>query len=218
MKNEVDKMYDFEGDTCQRVFPLFEQYRAELVRYVRQRIDDPVQSEALVSDVLVKLYRHCEELSEVKNIRAWLYQVTRRTVYDYFREQSKLSTFPSELAEEDAYQESNVTTELASLIPLLIKCLPKKYAIPLRMSDLEGLPQQEIARQLNLSLSGAKSRIQRGRQQLKELFHQCLHLEFDQKGIPVDFQVKASCNILAESNQDAAKQSQNCAPTRNEQC
>ncbi len=217
MKNEIDKIHDYEGDTCQRVFPLFEQYRAELVRYVRHRVNDPGLSEALVSDVLVKLYRHCEELSEVKNIRAWLYQVTRRTVYDYFREQSKLSAFSPELAEEDAYQESSITTELASLIPVLINCLPNKYAIPLRMSDLEGLPQQEIARQINLSLSGTKSRIQRGRQQLKELFHQCLHLEFDQKGIPVDFQVKANCNILSEDKQAKSKQSQNCS-TSDERC
>ncbi|WKN43325.1 sigma-70 family RNA polymerase sigma factor [Tunicatimonas pelagia] len=205
MKNDLTKYA--ERDTCQRVFPLFEQYRAELVQFVNRRLHDTAQSEAVVSDVLVKLYRNCESLDSVNNMRAWLYQVTKRTVYDYFREQSKLTDFSPEVA-EGVSEELEAELDISSFIPELINCLPQKYAVPLKMSDLDGIPQREIAQRLNLSLSGTKSRIQRGRQKLKQLLEECLHLETDRRGVPVDYQVKDSCNFSAsycDDNQPCSK-------------
>ncbi|MEM8968604.1 MAG: sigma-70 family RNA polymerase sigma factor [Bacteroidota bacterium] len=185
-----------EGDTCQRVFPLYEQYREELVGFVNSRLRDTAQSEAVVSDVLEKLYRNCESLDSVKNIRAWLFQVTKRTAYDYLRAQSKLANFSPEVV-DGVLEEAEIRLDISFFVPELINCLPEKYAIPLKMSDLDEVPQREIAQKLNLSLSGAKSRIQRGRQKLKQLLEECLHLETDCRGIPIDYQVKDSCNLLA---------------------
>ena len=50
------------------------------------------------------------------------------------------------------------------------------------MYETEDLPQAEIAEKLQISLSGAKSRIQRGRRQLEELFRSCCKLELDRRG------------------------------------
>ncbi|HMY75336.1 MAG TPA: sigma factor-like helix-turn-helix DNA-binding protein [Blastocatellia bacterium] len=56
------------------------------------------------------------------------------------------------------------------------------------MSELQGLTQQEIAQRQGISLSGAKSRVQRGRAKLKEVFQECCALEFDQRGKVSDYQ------------------------------
>lgn len=194
-----------EGNTCQRVFPIFEQYREELTRFVNRRISDPSQSEALVSDVLIKLHHNCEKLTEVKNIRAWMFQITRNTIYDYHRDQSKRAqSLPENNIVEDFYQ-TNEFLHLASLVPLLINCLPYKYSVPLQLSELEGLPQKDIAKRLNITLSGAKSRIQRGRRKLKELFHECLYLELDRQGVPIDYQIKPDCLALMSEVNKIAK-------------
>jgi RNA polymerase sigma-70 factor (ECF subfamily) len=50
------------------------------------------------------------------------------------------------------------------------------------MAEIEGLSQQEAADRLGLSLSGAKSRIQRGRSMLKEALEQCCSFELDGRG------------------------------------
>jgi RNA polymerase sigma-70 factor (ECF subfamily) len=50
------------------------------------------------------------------------------------------------------------------------------------MYEMEGLSQSEIANQLNVSLSGAKSRVQRGRRQLEQLLRGSCDLETDSRG------------------------------------
>jgi RNA polymerase sigma-70 factor (ECF subfamily) len=40
----------------------------------------------------------------------------------------------------------------------------------------------ELAKRLGISVSGAKSRVQRGRQQLKEMLLECCEFEFDRRG------------------------------------
>jgi RNA polymerase sigma-70 factor (ECF subfamily) len=44
------------------------------------------------------------------------------------------------------------------------------------------MSQQEVADRLGLSLSGAKSRIQRGRAMLKDVLDLCCRFEFDRQG------------------------------------
>jgi RNA polymerase sigma-70 factor (ECF subfamily) len=66
----------------------------------------------------------------------------------------------------------------------------------LRLSELEGISQKEIAVRLGISYSGAKSRIQRGREKLKQLFYECCHLEFSPDGSVLQAYVKDSCKPL----------------------
>jgi RNA polymerase sigma-70 factor (ECF subfamily) len=56
------------------------------------------------------------------------------------------------------------------------------YRRPLIMADFEGHTQQEVADELELSLSGAKSRVQRARAQLGDLLKQCCEVEFGPEG------------------------------------
>jgi RNA polymerase sigma-70 factor, ECF subfamily len=49
----------------------------------------------------------------------------------------------------------------------VIRSLPEGYRGAVRLAEVEGLSQQEVADRLGLSLSGAKSRVQRGRVLLK---------------------------------------------------
>ena len=63
-------------------------------------------------------------------------------------------------------------------------------------SDVEGLKQQDVAAQLGLDLSAAKSRIQRGRVLLKELLVECCLLETDAQGRLLDIDIRPGCGPL----------------------
>ncbi|WP_226989193.1 sigma factor-like helix-turn-helix DNA-binding protein [Paraglaciecola arctica] len=75
--------------------------------------------------------------------------------------------------------------------------MPEKYGKPLRLAELEGVSQQVIADQLGLSLSGAKSRVQRGRVKFREQMMACCNFEVGQEGItgysPKDLTQKTKC-------------------------
>ena len=64
----------------------------------------------------------------------------------------------------------------------MIDEIPPPYREAVQWYEIDGLPQQEIAARTGLSLSGAKSRIQRGRAMLKETLDRCCLLEFDRRG------------------------------------
>ena len=69
----------------------------------------------------------------------------------------------------------------------MVDRLPEPYRAAVALADVEGLGRQEIADRLGLSLSGAKSRVQRGRQQLRAMFLDCCNVERDGRGNVMEY-------------------------------
>jgi RNA polymerase sigma-70 factor (ECF subfamily) len=72
----------------------------------------------------------------------------------------------------------------------MIERLPGEYRQAVILVDLEGLAQQKAATQLGLSLSGMKSRVQRGRRQLKGMLEACCTIELDRRRGVIDYDVR----------------------------
>jgi RNA polymerase sigma-70 factor, ECF subfamily len=64
----------------------------------------------------------------------------------------------------------------------MIQSLPEGYRQAVQMAEIEERSQQDVADLLGLSLSGAKSRIQRGRAMLKDVLERCCSFETDGRG------------------------------------
>ena len=62
------------------------------------------------------------------------------------------------------------------------------------MIDLDGLAQADAARREGVSVSGMKSRVQRGRRRLAELLGQCCSLTLDTRGVPMDYAPSPRCD------------------------
>ena len=69
----------------------------------------------------------------------------------------------------------------------MIAALPDPYREALILSEYQGLSQKDVADRLGISLSGAKSRVQRARRQLREMFLACCHFEMDRRGRILDY-------------------------------
>jgi len=69
----------------------------------------------------------------------------------------------------------------------MIEQLPDKYREAMMLTELEGMTQKDLSNQLGISFSGAKSRVQRGRGELKELLTACCHIEADHYGNTIDY-------------------------------
>ncbi|MFT4626486.1 MAG: catechol 2,3-dioxygenase-like lactoylglutathione lyase family enzyme [Myxococcota bacterium] len=77
------------------------------------------------------------------------------------------------------------TAEVASWMPLMVAALPERYREAVRLSELEGLSQAEVATRLGLSPSGARTRVQRGRKRLLADLLACCPVRFEE-GVVVD--------------------------------
>ena len=82
---------------------------------------------------------------------------------------------------------------IASGLTEMINALPEKYAQALNMVEIGGLSQVQLAKELNVSVSGAKSRVQRGRRLLKDSLLECCHYEFDRYGTIISYHSKSCC-------------------------
>ncbi|MBE0650925.1 MAG: sigma-70 family RNA polymerase sigma factor [Bacteroidales bacterium] len=183
---------------------LWLEHKKELRLFILKRVKDEELADDILQDVLMKIYNFCISKSGVRNVRSWLFKIAQNTIADYYRKQSK---FVSQDALPDIAQEDeNLAYKEATLFILpMIGFLPEKYALPLKLSDIDNVKQDEIARQLNLTLSAAKSRIQRARQLLKNEFITCCHIETDPQGNIISFDIKDSCEPLQELKKDLQK-------------
>ena len=164
-----------------------------LYNYALKYTKDEDITQEILQQVLMKIYQACCNKTEIRNLRAWLFQVTHNAIIDYRKEQKKLKTIP---VKQVIPEDQNIWSELAFYIEPLIGFLPTKYALPLELSVLKGLKQAEIAQQLNLSLSATKSRILRAKNLLRQEIESCCHLEKRADGQILDFHIKESCKPL----------------------
>lgn len=170
---------------------LWKEHTGELQNYIAKRVDDKDVAKDILQEVLMKVYKFCLSKSGVNNLRSWLFQITHNTIIDHYRRSAKFTDKDiPEILEED---ENLAFKEAVHFMEPMLGFLPEEYAVPLKLADLDGMKQAEIAEKLNLSLPATKSRIQRARQLLKAEFLTCCNLETDARGNLISFAIKDSC-------------------------
>jgi RNA polymerase sigma-70 factor (ECF subfamily) len=150
-----------------------------------------VANEQTVSDLLqetfLRIHQNIHRINDRQRVSAWVFQIARNLVMDHYRgtdQRQSQSAADLDTLEADT---PHFNAEVAGWLPALIEHLPEPYRQALRLYEIEAMPQQQIAHQLGISLSGVKSRIQRGRDKLKDLLHQCCFFELDSEGNILDY-------------------------------
>jgi RNA polymerase sigma-70 factor (ECF subfamily) len=115
-------------------------------------------------------------------------------VIDHYRARRPADELPADLAAPGVEEARGAREELAGCLGPLVQALPEPYRDAVVLSELRGLTQRETARQLGLSLSGAKSRVQRARHMLHERLLACCRVELDGRGALVDYESKGGCD------------------------
>lgn len=174
---------------------IWDEHNGHLFNFINTKIEDEQSAEDILQEVSIKLLDNLNRETEIRNYKTWLFQVTRNTIADYYRRHRK----HSELTIAQSEISSNSRACFCDLSGFVIQTyLPQKYSEPLYLSDIEQKPQQEIAEMLRLSLTATKSRIQRGRNKLKELVSDCIDINYNDKGQVSDFQLKDNCELPQE--------------------
>lgn len=158
----------------------------ELKKFIFSKVRDVSTSEDILQDVFVKIQLNIHTLSNHSKLTSWVYQITRNTVADYYRKHTVLPGIAyDELAEEES--EEPLYQRLSNCINQKIHQLPKKYKQVLLLTYNEDYSQIALAAKLNLSYSAAKTRVQRGREKLKNLIRGCKHVKMNVKGELTDY-------------------------------
>lgn len=171
----------------------WQNHKTQLHRYVSKRIDDSDAVDDILQDVYIKASSNLHQLTSKGKLKSWLYRIAHNTIMDFYRKRQPYESLPEDLLAEELDEGKQAREELAQCLIPLIDELPEKYATPLRLAEIDGVSQQAIADQLGLSLSGAKSRVQRGRVKFREQLMNCCDFEIGHDGI-TDYHPKTTAH------------------------
>ena len=148
--------------------------------FIFKQLKDNHIADDILQDVYLQVNSKIHTLKDETKLSSWIFQITRNAINDYYRSNKKKFDNSFELSNDNSIQDEN--QELVRCVNPMIESLPAKYREAIRLSEIEGLSQKDLAKHLNISYSGAKSRVQRGRKQLKSLLLQCCTIQSDKYG------------------------------------
>lgn len=155
--------------------------QAKLRPFVAQRVRE-VDVDDVVQDVFIRIQRGLPALRDDQRFGPWVYQVARSAIANHGRAASRhphAESMPEEPMAPEEVDDRAVEREVAFYAALFVTMLPSPYREALTLTELEGLSQKEAAEMLGISLSGMKSRVQRGRAKLRAALEDCCHIALD---------------------------------------
>jgi RNA polymerase sigma-70 factor (ECF subfamily) len=178
---------------------LWDRYNRRLRAFIRSRVSDAADADDILQEVFIRIHRSlCCQL-EWNKPESWIYQIARHLIIDHYRRRREMVEIPESLPAEPDLPEEDPQAVLALSLAELIDELPEPYRQALILTEYQGLSQKELAERLGVSLSGAKSRVQRARAKLRDMLLRCCHFEFDRRGHIVDYEQRCrDCHPVGE--------------------
>ena len=164
--------------TC--VMNAWRKHEGELRGFLTHRLSDAHQADDLLQEVFVKAMRQGDGFCSLSSARAWLFEVARNALTDYFRLKRSHAELSDDLVDES--EEPALVDALAYCIPRVLTELNETDREAIMLCDLQGMKQEEYALMKGLSLPGAKSRVQRARKRLQERLTVACQVQFDEDG------------------------------------
>jgi RNA polymerase sigma-70 factor (ECF subfamily) len=167
---------------------LWAEFSGRLRGFIAKRVRAEVDIEDILQEVFAKIHAGLGALKDDERLEAWLFQIARRAITDYYRDRSgprRTQGLPPELPEEGT--EEDIQVQVASWLRPMMELLSEEDREAIRLADLEALPQKDLAARLGLSLTGAKSRVQRARKRLKSVLLECCHIDMDRRGNAIGY-------------------------------
>ena len=131
-------------------------------------------------------------MRQEEKLQSWIYQIARNAITDYYRTHKREPDLPEmPYVPEDPFDD--VVSDLLPYVKELVDSLPPDYREALILTEYEGLTQRELAERLGISVSGAKSRVQRAREKVKIMLLRCCHFQFDRLGRIIDYEPNCDC-------------------------
>ncbi len=159
----------------------YREFQATLRQYLARRLGNADDVEDVLQDVFLRVTRNRTALENAQEPLAWLYSVAKTALIDHVRRQRKHAAVATGGVPEDIPDtQSDMPSEgfYECLTPLL-KNLSEAYRDAIRYVDIEGGRQTDLAAASGLNVSTVKSRVQRGRRQLKSAIVDCCLIERD---------------------------------------
>ena len=174
---------------------VWEDFQGRLRAFVSRRVKQPADAEDVVQEIFLQIHRNLSTVRDEARLPAWIFKIARHAIVDHFRRNARpmetlAEDFDLPAPTEEPETEYAALNELVQCLEPMIEALPESYRQAIRLTELRGVRQSEVAKQTGLSVSGMKTRVQRGRRKLKTMLLECCEIEFDNRRGIVAYQCR----------------------------
>jgi RNA polymerase sigma-70 factor (ECF subfamily) len=170
--------------------------------FVARRVADS-EVDDVMQDVFVRMQRGLAGLRDDERLGAWLFQIARSAIAEHGRSRARhplprdpdVPEPPSPTDDDDR----EAARELSGCIAMFVARLPSPYREAVTLVELEGLTARAAADLAGISVSGMKSRVQRGRAQLRALLEECCAIALDARNKVVEFAPRERCGCQSQT-------------------
>ena len=138
---------------------LLTQHKTALKRFVRFKIADREDAEDIIQEVLIAAYRQYGQLKRKESFQSWLIGIARNKCMDWYRKKAAVMEISLEALTEKAVGYNRMGLTVRETVRETLDALPDKDRQILYLYYFKELPQQEIAKRLQIPLGTVKSRL-----------------------------------------------------------
>jgi RNA polymerase sigma-70 factor (ECF subfamily) len=166
---------------------------ARLRPYLARRVD-PSDVDDVLQDVLLRMHRGLGALRNEDRFAGWMFRIANSAIAERGRDRQRHPVADAEPAEVPVARDPDRTAAdaLARCLTIFVARLPSPYREAITLVELEGMTVRAAAEVMGVSISGAKSRVQRGRARLRELLEACCEIAVDARGGVSDVMPRAT--------------------------
>lgn len=171
---------------------LWTEFSIPLRAYLATRTRNGADADDLLQDVFLRIHSNLSKLHRPEKLQGWVYRIARNALVDYYRGRRDLEDL-REVPAPDASSNKDAV-DLTPTLRRFVAQLPPMYREPLERYEFRGMELKEVAKDLGLSLTAAKSRVQRARSLLRAMLIECCKFEFDRRGRVIEATARQRCD------------------------
>ena len=174
---------------------------ARLRPFVMRRVASAADVDDVLQEIFVRMQHGLAGLRDGERFGGWVYRIAEHVIVDTARARSRDPVLlDADAPDHEGLDEAAecLQADLGECVALFVARLPSPYREAITLTELEGLTQKDAAEMLGISLSGVKSRVQRGREKIRDMFDECCQISVDCRGRVVECEPRALDEIPAD--------------------
>lgn len=164
---------------------LIERHQNAVIGTVAKMLGNASDAEDIAQQVFIRLWKSAPRYQPKAKFTTFLFTIARNLVFNESRKRSRKKEYSINEREDDFHlqtpdpqtaspDDGMLQKELQAAVDQAIATLPEKQRLAVILRRYEGMPYEEIARVLELSVSAVKSQLFRARHTLRESLQQYL--------------------------------------------
>lgn len=178
------------------VAEIYGQFHQSLLAFIRSKIRSNEDAQDILQNVFIKISANVNNLADEEKLKSWIFTITRNTIIDYYRTNASRKNVEIVAGIEESIwdeEDFDTTKGLDQCVHTMIKLLPEEYRDIIVDAEINGIKQKDLAEKYDMAYPSMRSRVQRGRERLKQLFYNCCHIETDTLGNIMEAKRKTDC-------------------------